>query len=196
MLINYNSEYTLYILGAGIISKTLESLIQPESTGTIKIIAYEGFDKLPDNSQCIIGISDIHARKNIIEKSKYKNIVWPTYIHPTAIVDPMAAIGQGCYIDALSYVMPGAYCNEFALIGPMSMVSHNTILGSNVFLGPRTTLAGSISIGDNVFFGLGSLIKDKITICSNTEFLMSSVVTKNILLPGTYFGNKKISVKI
>lgn len=51
-----------------------------------------------------------------------------TVIHPTAIIDPLAQIGEDCYI--------GPYCN----IGPSVVLGDRNHLFSNVIIGKNTTI--------------------------------------------------------
>ena len=63
-----------------------------------------------------------------------------TAIHPTAIVDPTAELGEG--VD----------------IGPFAMIGPNVIVGDGTTIGPRATLERNVTLGSGVYIGQGSIL--------------------------------------
>ncbi|WP_227271516.1 UDP-3-O-(3-hydroxymyristoyl)glucosamine N-acyltransferase [Roseobacter weihaiensis] len=72
---------------------------------------------------------------------------FPSGIHPSAIIDPAAEIGQNVSIGALSVVAAGAQIGDDCVIGPQCYI------GWNVTLGPRALLREQVSIGARVTIG-------------------------------------------
>ena len=86
MLINYNPDYTLYIVGTSIFAQELESWITNDITGKITSISPDEYFTLPDYSQCILGFQNIIYRKDFLLSGNRLARSWPIYIHPTAFV--------------------------------------------------------------------------------------------------------------
>lgn len=61
-----------------------------------------------------------------------------TKIHPTAVIDEGAQIGQGTKVWHFSHVMSGA------------CIGNNCVLGQNVFVGARAVVGNGVKIQNNV----------------------------------------------
>lgn len=72
-----------------------------------------------------------------------------TGIHPTAIVDPSATIGEN------------------AMIGPYSIVGPRTIIGNNVRVLPHVTLGADVHIGNDCLIYANTCIGDRCMIGNN-----------------------------
>ncbi len=63
-----------------------------------------------------------------------------TGVHPSAIIDPGAQLGEGVEV------------------GPFSLIGAGVIVGDRTVIGPHVSLQGSATLGDDVRVGHGSLI--------------------------------------
>ena len=196
MLINYNPDYTLYIVGTSIFAQELESWITNDITGKITSISPDEYFTLPDYSQCILGFQNIIYRKDFLLSGNRLARSWPIYIHPTAFVTDKNLINKGTVICPMAVVGYGVTIGCFGMVGIHSKLGHGDQLGDNVVISPGSNIGGTTIISNNVYFGQCSSVKDKITICSNTKFTMNSIITKSITSPGNYSGNKKIPIII
>jgi sugar O-acyltransferase (sialic acid O-acetyltransferase NeuD family) len=68
-------------------------------------------------------------------------------------------------------------------------IGHDVNIGNFVTFSPSVNISGNCNIGNNVLIGSNSCIKENLKIGNNIIIGMGSVVTKDILEPGTYFGN-------
>ena len=87
-----------------------------------------------------------------------------TTIHPTAIIDPGASIGEGSKIWHFSHVMP------------------DSIIGKNCSLGQNVVMMSGASLGDNV------KVQNNVSIytgvhCEDDVFLGPSMVFTNVINP-------------
>lgn len=87
-----------------------------------------------------------------------------TTIHPTAIIDPGASIGEGSKIWHFSHVMP------------------DSIIGKNCSLGQNVVVMSGASLGDNV------KVQNNVSIytgvhCEDDVFLGPSMVFTNVINP-------------
>jgi UDP-2-acetamido-3-amino-2,3-dideoxy-glucuronate N-acetyltransferase len=94
-----------------------------------------------------------------------------SYIHPSAIVDPGATIGEGAKIWHFCHVSPGAVIGE------------NCVLGQNVFVASGVTLGRGVKVQNNVSLYTG-------VVCEDEVFLGPSMVFTNVINPRSFVERK------
>lgn len=87
-----------------------------------------------------------------------------TYIHPTAIVDEGASIGDGTRIWHFCHVMPHA------------KIGKNCTLGQNVFVANKVDVGEGVKIQNNVSLYEGVIVEDEV-------FIGPSAVFTNVINP-------------
>ncbi|MFN5236859.1 MAG: acyltransferase [Bacteroidota bacterium] len=92
-------------------------------------------------------------------------------IHPSAIVDPGASIGEGAKIWHFCHVSPGAVIGE------------NCVLGQNVFVANGVTLGRGVKVQNNVSLYTG-------VVCEDDVFLGPSMVFTNVINPRSFVERK------
>ncbi len=92
-------------------------------------------------------------------------------IHPTAIVDEGAIIGEGTSIWHFSHIMPGA------------VIGNNCNLGQNVVVSPKVILGNNVRVQNNVSIYEG-------VICEDDVFLGPSMVLTNVINPRSAVSRK------
>lgn len=98
------------------------------------------------------------------------------FAHPTAVIDPAAAVGKGSKIWHFSHVMAGAEVGE------------RCNLGQNVVISPRVRLGCNVKIQNNVSVYSGTTIEDDV-------FLGPSCVLTNISNPRSEINRQKLYEK-
>lgn len=93
------------------------------------------------------------------------------YIHPTAVVDAGALIGNGSKVWHFCHVMPQAVIGEAC------------VLGQNVFVGDRVCIGNGVKIQNNVSLYEGMVVEDGV-------FIGPSVVFTNIINPRSFIERK------
>lgn len=66
----------------------------------------------------------------------------PPTVHPTAIIDPSAKIGQHVSVGAHVVVERGCVIGDHSRIGANTILYHDTIIGNNVTIGANCTIGG------------------------------------------------------
>jgi len=92
-------------------------------------------------------------------------------VHPTAVVDDGAIIGENTYIWHFCHLMPGA------------RLGSNCILGQNVFVDNNVEIGDGVKIQNNVSVYNGVKISDKV-------FIGPSVVFTNVINPRSFIERK------
>ena len=192
MLLNYDPTSVLYLIGTGVVADECRFCLERENVTDIIALKYNEWDKIPNQAQCVIGFQNYINKQRILTVDRINQYRWPTYMHPSAVVEDNRSLGQGCWIGSLANISFNSKVGDFSVVTSYSNVAHGCRLGRNNFLAPSTIICGSVTTGDNISFGVGSLIKDRITIGSDIEFIIDSVVTKDIPDSGRYYGNRRI----
>lgn len=195
MILNYDHQTPLHLIGSGIVVQELKRWLEQDNCD-VKIIDKDRVSDLAPGSNCMLGFWNMDHRINFINNVDYNKYCWPTYIHPSAcVVADHNSIGKGTIVHPMSFVGYPTVIGNFSLIGVFTSLGHGAKLGLNNIVSPGTVIGGSTEVGNNVCFGQKSSVKDKIVIGSNIRFFMNSVVSKNVVEAGTYFGSKKVPYK-
>lgn len=118
-------------------------------------------------------------------------------IHPTALVDPSASLGEGtavwAYANVLGGVKTGRHCSigHAAEIGRGTIMGHYCRIGKGAFLPARSRLGHEVFIGPNV-----TACDDKHPKVNNWQYEAqpptigdrASIGAGAILLPGVHIG--------
>ncbi|MEY4927960.1 MAG: hypothetical protein RI894_2396 [Bacteroidota bacterium] len=93
------------------------------------------------------------------------------YIHPTAVVDAGASIGENTKVWHFSHIMPKAVIGE------------NCNIGQNVFIADGVVIGNRVKIQNNVSLYTGVIVEDDV-------FLGPSMVFTNVLNPRSFVERK------
>jgi UDP-2-acetamido-3-amino-2,3-dideoxy-glucuronate N-acetyltransferase len=75
------------------------------------------------------------------------------FIHPTAVVDEGATLGEGTKVWHFSHIMSDAMVGERCNIGQNVVISPGVVLGSNVKIQNNVSLYTGVICDDDVFLG-------------------------------------------
>jgi UDP-2-acetamido-3-amino-2,3-dideoxy-glucuronate N-acetyltransferase len=75
------------------------------------------------------------------------------YVHPTAIVDESAILGDGTKVWHFSHIMKGARIGERCIFGQNCHVANGVIIGNNVKIQNNVSIYTGTIIEDDVFLG-------------------------------------------
>lgn len=131
----------------------------------------------------VIGIGALKnpaLRQSVFKKLQHIGFNIPTIIHPKAIVEPSAIIGQGCQIMAGAIIGSDAIISNNCVINAGTITSHDCFLEENVHLTPGSILAGNVYVGENAVIGMGAAVYLGVTIGSNSIVLNNVSVVKDV----------------
>ncbi|NUQ25848.1 MAG: N-acetyltransferase [Saprospiraceae bacterium] len=97
-------------------------------------------------------------------------------IHPTAIVDEGAQLGEGCKVWHFCHVMPGAKLGKGCNLGQNVFVANGVVLGDNVKVQNNVSIYEGVTCEDDVFLGPSMVF-------TNVYNPRSAVNRKNEYLP-------------
>lgn len=103
-----------------------------------------------------VGAVRSHAdRQTFYSRLKNAGFLLPNLIHPKAIVEPSALLGEGNQIMAGAVVGSAARIGNNSIINSGAVVSHDCSIGDNVHVAPGAILAGGVRIGHGSLIGMG-----------------------------------------
>ena len=98
------------------------------------------------------------AFEQVVLKFAPKPITFPPGIHPSAVVDPSARLGQHVSVQPHAVVEPGTTIGDDTIIGAGSYIGHETVIGSACLIYPLVTIRERSCIGSRVIIHSGAVI--------------------------------------
>jgi UDP-2-acetamido-3-amino-2,3-dideoxy-glucuronate N-acetyltransferase len=100
----------------------------------------------------------------------------PSIIHPSAIVDPGAELGEGCRVWHFVHICGGARIGRDCSFGQGVFVGNDVRVGDNVKVQNHVSLFDAVTLEDDVFCGPGMVF-------TNVHNPRAAVVRKNEYRP-------------
>ena len=98
------------------------------------------------------------AFEQVVLKFAPKPITFPPGIHPSAVVDPSARLGERVSVQPHAVVEAGTTIGDDTIIGAGSYIGHETVMGSACLIYPLVTIRERSCIGSRVIIHSGSVI--------------------------------------
>lgn len=113
------------------------------------------------------------------EKSKEKGYSILTYIHPSAVVNNTAKIGEGSMILSNSVIEPYAILEENILIWSNCTIAHHSKVESHVWIASNSVISGSAIIKQYTFVGVNVTISNEVVVHEKNIIGARCLITKN-----------------
>jgi UDP-3-O-[3-hydroxymyristoyl] glucosamine N-acyltransferase len=98
------------------------------------------------------------AFEQLVLKLAPKPITFAPGIHPSAIIDPNAQLGERVSIQPHAVIEAGAKIGDDTIIGAGSYIGHETAIGSSCLIYPRVTIRERSRVGSRVIIHSGVVI--------------------------------------
>lgn len=139
----------------------------------------------------ILAVGDNAARerthKEIIESCG--NVVFPSIVHPSAVVSLHATIGEGTVVMPNAVVGPNSNVGRFCILNTVSSLDHDCTMRDYASIAPGAVTGGAVSIGVRSCISIGARVKHGVTIGDDTVIGANSYVNKpmpnNVLAYGS-----------
>jgi len=112
----------------------------------------------PINAAQIRVSNPTKAFEQVVLKFAPKPITFAPGIHPSAVVDPSAQLGDRVSIQPLAVIEAGAQIGDDTVIGAGSYVGQQTVIGSACHIYPHVTIRERSRIGSRVIIHSGVVI--------------------------------------
>ena len=93
----------------------------------------------------------------------------PPYIHPSAVVDEGAILGNGVKVWHFCHIMPQARLGTGTSLGQNCFVASGVVTGTNCKVQNNVSLYQGVTLGDNVFLGPSCVFTNVINPRSEVE---------------------------
>ena len=137
---------------------------------------------------CCITIGANRIREQKYQQLKQANMVFPTLIHPSAVVSRHATVHEGSVVMANAVINIAAKVGVGCIVNTGATIDHDCKIDNFVHISPSAALAGNVSIGDYSWVGIGAAVKQGVTIASNVMVGAGASVITNINTNETVVG--------
>lgn len=135
---------------------------------------------------CALAFPDVKYK--VVNLLKSRGAKFATIIHPTALVNKYAEIGEGVIMTPRSHVTADVKIGDFvSILG--SSIGHDAVVGSYSTLSGRCSVNGRAVLGERVYMGCGAMIAPSKKIGDGAKIGMGSVVISNVKAGTEVFGN-------
>jgi UDP-3-O-[3-hydroxymyristoyl] glucosamine N-acyltransferase len=98
------------------------------------------------------------AFEQLVLKLAPKPVTFVPGIHPSAIVDPSATLGERVSIQPLAVIEAGTKIGDDTIIGAGSYIGHETVIGASCLIYPLVTIRERSRIGSRIIIHSGAVI--------------------------------------
>ena len=138
------------------------------------------------DGEIFIAVGNAAVRKKLMERDKDR--VFPTLIHPSAVIADSVNIGAGSVIMAGVVINPGVSIGRGVIVNTSSSIDHDCIVNDFCHISVGSHLCGTVNIGEETWIGAGATVSNNLTICGGCIIGAGAVVIKSIHNPGVYVG--------
>ena len=131
-------------------------------------------------AQCIGAVLNPHLREKTYKHLKQIGFVVPNLIHPKAIIEPSAAMGEGNQLMAGALVGSNVQIENNCIINSGANVCHDSIIKDHVHIAPGAIIAGGVTIGQNTLIGMGVTVFLGLEVGKNVVINNGLTINKNI----------------
>ncbi len=133
------------------------------------------------------GIGNVDARIRIFDLLAQHGFEFPTFAHPSAVIEPSAVLDAGVQVLPLVYIGSAARIGFGTLINAHVVVSHDCVTGKVVNLSPGALLAGGARVEDYAQIGMGATININLTIGSRARVGNGATVKADVPAGGRVY---------
>jgi acetyltransferase EpsM len=149
------------------------SLLDYKVYNTLQQAAWQADD------QFIISIGNNRIRKMIAQK-KLNEVTFTNAIHPSAVISPRGAIGQGTVVMANVSVNVHSNIGDHVILNTNCSIDHDCTVEDFVHISPNVALAGNVHVGEGTQIGIGAAVIQNIRIGKWVMVGAGSVVIRDV----------------
>jgi len=135
------------------------------------------------------GVRDNTRRKQLFLRARQAGLQPMTAVHPSAVVDPTARIGEGTFIAAGAIVNPCAELGCNVIVNTGAIVEHHCGLGDHVHVATGAVLGGAVTIEPDAHVGAGAVVRQGIRIGRGSVVGAGAVVVADVADGQAVVGN-------
>ena len=128
----------------------------------------------------VVAIGDNKARASVFSMLQERGERFAIAVHPSAVVAPDVAIGEGSVIVAGAVVNPGTVIGQNVIVNTAASIDHHGSIGSHVHIAPGAHLGGTVHVGDGTLIGMGATVVPGVRIGDWRFIKASSLVAEDL----------------
>ncbi len=136
--------------------------------------------------EIFVAVGNSEIRQKLMDRDHGR--VFPTLIHPSAVIARDTKIGYGTVVMAGAVINPGVHIGNGCIVNTSSSIDHDCSIGDYCHVSVGTHLSGTVVVGKNVWIGAGATISNNVNICADVTIGAGAVVINDIEESGTYIG--------
>lgn len=136
--------------------------------------------------EIFIAVGNSEIRQRLMDRDDGR--VFPTLIHPSAVVAEGTLIEAGSAVMAGTVINPGVRIGKGCIVNTSSSIDHDCVLGDYCHVSVGAHLSGMVVVGNHVWIGTGVTVSNNVNICSDVIIGAGAVVINDIEESGTYIG--------
>ena len=126
------------------------------------------------------GIRDSGPRRAAFERLLAAGFELPAILHASAVISPLAVVGQGAHVLAGAIVNAEAEIGDGAIVNTGAIVEHDCTIGAHAHLAPGVRLAGLAAIGPGAHVGIGAVVIEGIRVGAEALVGAGAVVVRDV----------------
>lgn len=198
------SKRELFIYGAGGLGREILSMISMMEewipVGFIDDVVSKGSEiagmkvlggrdfllSFEKKTNVVMALGDPQMKFEMVRSIKNPAIVYPTLVHPAAILQDRRSIlmGEGSIITAGCVLTANIRIGNHVLINLNTTIGHDVHIGNFCSIMPGVNVAGEVILGEAVLIGSGANILNRMVVADRSKVGMGAVVIHPVQ-PGT-----------
>ncbi len=155
-------------------------------------------DQSPSKVYLAVGIgstADTTRRNRLFNELKEKGFVFPTIVHPNAVVASDASLGPGAQVMAGAVVQTGTTLAKNVIVNTGASVDHDCSIQAHAHVGPGATLSGGVTVCRGGHIGTGATAIQNVKIGNGSTVGAGAVVIEDVPTNTTVVGTpaRKVS---
>ena len=152
------------------------------------------FEDIPDlyktsEIKILVAVGPNHVntvRERLFNEIKAMGFECISYIHPSASVWDVNAVGENSFVFPNTVVEPYAVVGKNCVMWSGAMLAHHSQLQDHCFMAPGALVSGRTIIKNNCFLGINSTVRDNLIVEEKCIIGAGSVIKSNTQNNGVY----------
>ena len=128
----------------------------------------------------VVTIGEPASRRRAVERLAAKGVRFATLIHPTAVVTPWVAFGEGTVVLATCTFTADISIGRHVVFNPNCTVAHDVVVDDYVYVSPGVDLAGKVALEDSCYMGTGAAVIPGCRVGARSVVGAGAVVVRDI----------------
>jgi acetyltransferase-like isoleucine patch superfamily enzyme len=127
-----------------------------------------------------IGYANMALRRAALERVRAAGYRLHSVIHPRAVIEPGAELGEGCVVLANAVIDQQVTVGAACFIDIGVRLTAGTRVGSNNYFSSGTSTGSRVVIGDDCFFGMDCTVTTEVRMGSRLFVNAKTLVPRNV----------------